>query len=157
MPLIKCSNLLLNPNLALICLPIPSYFMVKFTFNFFFKYLCLPDLVKWCLPYTPNMSYMPESMCLMWKRSFRVFADVWGTTEKENKVRLWPEKSFIPISFTSSIFFPFWYINENQYWKYIGCFLRIRNFLLSRRSLDELHWCSSFDDSIHSLTNPLVH
>lgn len=126
-------------------------------FQLFFKYLCLPDLVKWCLPYTPNMSYMPESMCLMWKRSFRVFADVWGTTEKENKVRLSDQKVLFQFHLPAAYFFPFWYINENQYWKYIGCFLWIRNFLLSRWSLDELHWCSSFDDSIQSLTDPLVH
>lgn len=25
-------------------------------------------------------------MCLMWKRLFRVFVDVWGIIEKENKV-----------------------------------------------------------------------
>lgn len=127
-------------------------------FQLFFKYLCLPDLVKWCLPYTPNMSYMPKSMCLMWKRSFRVFADVWGTTEKENKVRLSDHKVLFQFHSPVAYFFFFFfeYSNENQYWKYIGCFLWIRNLLLSRRSLDELHWCSSFDDSIQSLTNPLV-
>lgn len=39
-------------NLVLICLLIPSYFVAKFTFHIFFKYLCLPDLFKWCLPFT---------------------------------------------------------------------------------------------------------
>ena len=119
MPLIKFSNILLNSNLALICLPIPSYFVVNLPSTFFLNIcVCLIQSNDVCL--TPRASVLcPKFMCFKRGKDHSRFCSIVGEQQRLTFKHGEYLNSTIHISFYRYM------VNENQYRKNICIYSQV--------------------------------